>query len=392
MANGNRFENEVPISEGCLGQPVQRETQGREAPARRSMRIAYVTSPRELEAEGVGYDSRITPTLQFLLDRIGGHDLRLANVEIAAVVADDDGTERRGRVPGSGEGSTPSETFEFLRAVCEQNGITFQVEPSARWRKMRSYLDKERTIENPVKHEAKMEYEMRLLHFMRENKIDVILSDSYVVIFNSVMLSGKMGYPGLIINIHPAIATEIPGITPTRDALMRASYFTGNEVGRRPEESVRLGGREYYVVPINEGNQGSVANVFAKLQAQGRDVASCAGAAYIASDEPFVARASHGATLHEVDELIDHGPAILVSSGTPIRKGDGEHDLRIRNYATKNNTVLNGLPMFLRREKTQQLISENRLKNIAFRGERLPEPGAPLQHRQQPRVARAVMG
>ena len=392
MGNGTPFASRLPAAEEPRGSPLQQRMPASEAPAQGKVRIAYITSPRELEGEGVGYDSRVVPTLQFLLDRIRAGDRRLANAEIAAVVVDDDGTERRGRVPGSGSGSTPSETFEFLRATCEQAGINFHVEPSAGWRTMRSYLDAEKTIENPVKHEAKMEYEMRLLHFMRENKIDVILSDSYVVIFNSVMLSDKMGYPGLIINVHPAIASEIPGITPTRDALMRATYFTGKRVGSQPKEAVRLGGRKYYVVPINEGNAGSVENVFAKLQGHGRDVAACAGSAYIASDDQFVARASHGATLHEVDEMIDHGPAILVSSGTPIRKGDSQHDLRIRNYATKNNTVLHGLPMFLGRERTQQLICENRVKNAAFRGERLSEPGAPLQRRQQPRAARMVVG
>lgn len=178
-----------------------------------TIRIAYVTSPRELFGEGVATDSRITPTLEFLQRKILEGNPALSNVEIAAVVVDDSGGEFCRKHLAE---ATP--TFNYLRGFCRQQGITFEVIESAGWRGIRG---------NPqAKHAAKLEYEERMLSFMRQNNIDVIVSDSYVVLFNSVMLDGRTGYRGLIMNLHPGIATEVPGITPTRDALARRNFFT----------------------------------------------------------------------------------------------------------------------------------------------------------------------
>ena len=116
------------------------------------------------------------------------------------------------------------------------------------------------------------------------------------------------------------------------------------------------------------GHDASLKNVFDKM-----------GVEYVMTDThthvkvaPNIFRQTTGATFHVVDEQVDHGPVILMSSGTPIRTGCTEHELRIDNYHTKNNTVGRGFPMFLKKQTTQELITENRMRNRAFNGEMHP--------------------
>lgn len=268
----------------------------------RTVRIAYVTSPRELYVEGVGIDKRIEPTLEFLQRKITAGNPWVSKIKIAAVFVDDDGKEFNRH-----ELAATTRTFNRLRSFCKQNDIKFQVECSRNWRKLPVHVTDENgnRIKNPAKHKAKVPYEEKMLSFMRKNNIDIIFSDSYMCLFDSVMLDPVHGYRDLIINLHPGIASEVPGMHPTRDSLAQL-------------------------------------------------------------------RAATGATLHLVDELIDHGRTILVSSGTPIRKGDNERDLRARNYATKNKTLLHGIRPFLNSTRTQKLIAENRMKNRAHNLGRTP--------------------
>ena len=358
MVNGHSFGRELPSAEGHQCGVAQRETAQPEASAQRKVRIAYVTSPRELEGEGVGYDSCITPTLGALLRKIAARAPGLENAEIAAVMVDDDGTERRERVPGSGAGTTPSETFSYLRQECERNGMIFHIEPSIGWRR----IPKNRSEE---KHNAKMEFEGRILAFMRENDIDVIFSDSYVVLFNSAMLDEKTGFRGLIINVHPAIASEVPGVFPNFDALARARFFTDSADERASIIDAIAAGAE--VVAVSRGQyDGSIQRICRK---QGVEIEQDGNYNYVPVRESNIGYAFTGATVHEVDELIDHGPVIALHRSTPIRVSDSVHELRARNYATKNEAASHGLSAFLARESTAQLITANRIMNRAFQGE-----------------------
>jgi len=343
------------------------------------IRLAYVTSPRELYSEKVGIDPAIMPTLAFLQQQIKNGDRRVSNIEIAAVVVDDNGREI---IDGQGKRqylSQPTQTFEYLRNFCEQQGIAFHVEESAGWRKI------SRNLHPAEKHRAKVEYEQRLLAFMRQNNIDVILSDSYAVLFNSTALDRESGFRGLIINIHPGIASEVPGAFPTRDSIARGlDFFTDNAAERgRIRGRVALGAREITI--SRNGHDAPIRNILAKMGVQ-FEFTQTHVRMQVA---PNIFRATTGATLHEVDEMVDHGPAINCSTGTPIRKGDSEHALRQRNYETKNNVVLNGLPMFLKRQRTQELIAENRIKNRAFNGDSLPTNGALQTAARAPNAARA---
>lgn len=322
-----------------------------------TIRIAYVTSPREIATEGVGTDPRITPTLEYLQREIAAGNPLVKNVVIAAVLVDDNGTARCRH-----ENENPSEAFEYLRAFCEQHGMAFRMEESKPWRQIPSKIEQDGVnVPNPAKHEEKAQYEKRMLAFMRENNIDVILSDSYTVLFDSVMLDQKHGYNGLIINIHPGIASEVPGVTPTKDAFARSNLFTHYGADKHEAFSALAAGKDLWL--RRNGHDSTIERVFGRM---GADYSFDGEHVLIPCDQRNVARAVTGATLHVVDEFIDHGRTITFSSGTPIRKGDDVKSLRVRNYPTKNNVAVRGLGLYIREAETQVLISENRLKNRAF--------------------------
>jgi folate-dependent phosphoribosylglycinamide formyltransferase PurN len=305
----------------------------------------------------VGRDSRIVPTLEHLYNLTKNHPL-YSNVEVAAVFADDSGFAQ-GR-----SGQEESAAFRYLRSFCKLHGIKFHIEESYSWRRMPLMVDEGglRT-RNREKIEAKADYEEKMLAFMRENGIDVILSDSYVVLFDSVMLDPKRGYRGLIVNIHPGIASEVPGVFPTRDALARARFFTKSSSER---ESIRQAVAKREEIFIRrDGCDPSIANIFGRMGLKYTMDGNGTRFALV----PNAFRATTGATLHIVDELIDHGPVILASSSTPIRAGDREQDLRARNYVTKNRVVEIGMIKFLKMPQTQALIAENRIRNRAFAGD-----------------------
>ncbi|MCX6772723.1 MAG: hypothetical protein NTV88_03040 [Candidatus Micrarchaeota archaeon] len=321
-----------------------------------TIRLAYVTSPREITTEGVGTDSRIIPTIEFLQRQIESGNLLTRKVVIAAVFVDDNGTAH-----GNHGNVDPSPTFEYLRNFCQEHGIAFHVEESKPWRQIPAKVEQDGVkVPNTAKHEAKVQYEQRMLSFMRENDIDVILSDSYTVLFNSVMLDERVGYNGLIINIHPGYAAEVPGVTPTRDAHGRANLFTHTGAERHEAFTKLFSGKDAII--SRNGYDKSIAGVYGRMGAEFEFVGD---SVRIAAGQRNIARAVTGATLHVVDALIDHGPTILTSTGTPIRRGDDVESLRIRNYQTKNNVVVRGLAKYLVQTETQDLITENRIRNRA---------------------------
>jgi folate-dependent phosphoribosylglycinamide formyltransferase PurN len=314
------------------------------------IRLAYITSPRELEAEGVGSDPNIIPTLQYLHNAIQTNPL-LSNVKLVAVIVDDNGREFNRQYL-----EKETNSFRFLSDFCAKNNIQFYIHESINWRKIPK--------SDPLKSEKKKEYEKELLYFLRQNNIDIVLSDSYVVLFNSVMLDKKIGYPGLIINIHPAITSEVPGITPTKDALARGMFFTKD---RQERNNIRSNLQNSSLQIRRDGYDRSIKNVLTKMNISFEFDQNLVKI----KNSKGMFKAKTGATLHIVDEQIDHGEVILSSCSTPVLKGDGEQELRRRNYQTKNRVVENGLILFLKKEETQRLILENRIKNRAFNGDNL---------------------
>ncbi|MCX8198013.1 MAG: hypothetical protein N3F07_02350 [Candidatus Micrarchaeota archaeon] len=350
--------------------------------ASKKIRLAYVTSPRELHSEGVGRDARIVPTLEFLHSLANSHPLH-SSLQIAAVFVDDDGKEYQKR-----RLEKENEAFVFLREFCRRHNIVFHVEGSSFWRSLPAHVDSPSgRIMNPQKQKAKMEYEERMLSFMRQNSIDIILSDSYAVLFNSIMLDPSIGYRGLILNIHPGIASEVPGIFPTRDALARAKFFSGLRQDRHEARKQLWENREKISIRRN-GYDSSIKNIFQRMGIP----AEFKEGEVLLQSQRNIFRSTTGATLHVVDEQIDHGPTILFSSGTPILKSDTEQELRVRNYRTKNNVVMRGLALFLRQPETIRLIEENRIRNRAFSGDSLPLLRKPpiRQEAAQPTLRRAI--
>ena len=177
---------------------------------------------------------------------------------------------------------------------------------------------------------------------------------------------GKEGYMGLIINIHPGYAPEVPGVTPNKDALARANFFTNDRSERQNFilQALRMGAEELQLT--RNGHDEAIARVYGRM---GAKFAFDGEIVRVPSDQRNIARAVSGAALHLVDELIDHGPIILSSTGTPIRKGDDVEHPRIRNYSTKNNVVVRGLCKYLAQQPTQDLISENRIRNRLYNGD-----------------------
>ncbi|MFH1306496.1 MAG: formyltransferase family protein [Candidatus Micrarchaeota archaeon] len=212
------MQNNSPLEETINGRPV---------------RIAYVTSLREIESEGVGGTIPLEQdTLSSLLSyHSNGHalgsngnaehqwqNLARQTYEIAAIIADDDEVSPR-----------------MARRIAASDLPFYQV-PSSTWRSIKG---------NPqAKAQAKAEYERRILELTEQNKVDVILSDSYTCLFGPTVLDA-MG--GRVLNIHPAYTQDLPGITPTADAVFRHGIFRRINSS---ENFVWRDGERFYRIPL----------------------------------------------------------------------------------------------------------------------------------------------
>jgi len=130
--------------------------------------------------------------------------------------------------------------------------------------------------------DRKLRFEQRVATLMEQLGADVLVSDHYMARI-AYLMNGTFQKFGRVLNIHPAVTIAdhphcFRGKTPTADAIARAR--TGEETHT-------------------------------------------------------------GATLHFVDEIIDHGPPIAYVSGTPVRPTDEPQHLRERNYR------LAKLPLFI---------------------------------------------
>ena len=188
------------------------------------LRLAYITSLRELSGDeqvgrsvidaitGARYGYR-AGTLERLVGRLDTPGDPMADgFELAAVVVDDDDEELAG-VTASGsawpDGLVPPDLL--LRV------------PSS-WRRMAPAPGEAMSALRTRKREAKMQYEARLRDALEARRVDVVLSDSYMVLFGPVMLDA---FAGRILNVHPGVLdpghpAHTPGHTPTRDAWTRA--------------------------------------------------------------------------------------------------------------------------------------------------------------------------
>lgn len=279
------------------------------------IRVAYVTSLREIESEGVGGLLATSRDALYHLQsyRLNGHipsadapssqhlfHAQGMTYEITVIIADDDFISPR--------------MGQRLAAT----GLASYVEPSSSWRTIR---------QREYKAFAKAQYEWKAFQSKRlVHGFDIILSDSYRMLFDQAALSGRLfssdiradaaqsqaafetalagfnagvspkvdleldpavfsrlvsepgssvpcsGFTlrhevdahgnslgrialhtlpmeGLILNIHPAYTHDLPGYTPTSDALFRHALF--RRVNSR-ENFITRNGVRHYRIPLHD--------------------------------------------------------------------------------------------------------------------------------------------
>lgn len=230
------------------------------------IRVAYFCSTRELKSEGV--DTVFKGNLENLVERStnGNGESRFARrIQIALVVMDDDSMH------------LPFDRF----------GVPVHVEPSSSFRRIPMSDSESRS-------QAKAQFERRLLEACRFHDVDIVVSDRWMTIFGPTFLRE---FSGRMLNIHPANTRELPGKTPTRDALARA-------------------------------------------QSGGKAVT--------------------GVTVHEIDAGVDTGPHILMAQRTPIYPQDTEMSLRTRNYELERRVLPTAVEKFATRQRVRDAIDTAR--------------------------------
>ena len=197
-----------------------------------------------------------------------------------------------------------------------------------------------RRIEDPeTKGDMKKLYESRLLSSFRQRHVDLIISDSYLIIFAPIMLHG---YWQTILNIHPAITdphdeNRLPGVTPTRDAYTRAKYGWVIVDDKRRKETwpninpiyIDYNGEKRLVVPVPKSR-------------------------------------TTGVTVHIVDDLVDHGEVVLCRKHE-FPEGTTYEGIRDRNYGIKREILPEALLEYVGRSYIQNFIDAQRSRWFANR-------------------------
>jgi folate-dependent phosphoribosylglycinamide formyltransferase PurN len=324
--------------------------------------IAYITSAKELYSEGVGrifsFNQDSLGSLQLLEQQLKNNNFSFS-FKVSLIILE----ESKEQVPK-----------EILNRFLSSN-IKIEFVDSSTWAKPKKYWE-DIAGENwrEAKLKAKQNYELNILKILHQNKIDILISDSYTKIFTSLVI-GNIGlikngdgknhsnYYQLAFNIHPADTSIYPGITPTADALFVNKLF------RRANSSktVFLNNTKYFKIglynqPANYKEDEIKAARRIYLKKEGCFINEEEGNTFlyvpVGLKNSFSAKT--GATFHFIDEGIDTGKKIVFSNSTPIRKGDSEQELRNRNYYTKNLVLRTGLILALKNQKTQNLVMQKR--------------------------------
>ncbi len=270
----NTIENPTPpLAEGPSSLPQLSPSPGQQLRERlmdfharaaqngRRSRVAYVTTARELESEGVGgripqSEDTLSALLSYQLNgrEPGPNDSAREHLyhalgqtyELALIIVDDD------------------QLSQPMRSRLEASGLPIERIPSSSWRAIRG--------DQVAKDAAKARYEQRMLDLLRAHHIDLAISDSYTCLFGDTMLNA-MG--GRVVNIHPAHTRDLPGITPTADGAFRHGLF--RRINSR-ENFIERDGERFYCIPLRynllfqaENLQGVLAGLHARRIFLGRD-------------------------------------------------------------------------------------------------------------------------
>lgn len=205
------------------------------------IRVAYITSIRELESEGVGslislYRDTLSTLLSYRRDGqapqpgepASHHWDHRANqtYQVAVIITDDNLL-----TPTTQTDPTPNTRRRIIAS-----GLPHVEIPSSGWSSIKG---------NPTaKAEAKAAYEQQILDVIAQYGVDVIVSDSYTRLFGPTAL-GAMS--GRILNIHPAYTKDLPGITPTMDGAFRHGLFRRINSS---ENFITRNGERFYRIPL----------------------------------------------------------------------------------------------------------------------------------------------
>ena len=347
------------------------------------IKVCYISSGRELFSEGVGH---LFKDDQDSLGALLALQKNNPNIELALIILDDDPKQLN-----------PKILNRFIRSK-----INLKFVPSCTWAKPISHyqkIHKDLTLAKEAKKLAKIHYELKILDLLRQNQIDIIISDSYVRLFgktilgnlesisynrngnsnnNSIHTKNKINIPdlsygGLVFNIHPADTSINPGISPTQDALFRQRLFF--RINSK-QNFVTIDNKKYYKIELFENKKATfkenelkaAQRIFSKYKDCFVEQINEKWYLFVPTNCPRgIFSAKTGATFHFIDHGIDTGKKISFSNSTPIRRGDSEQSLRNRNYETKNIVLTRGLLMVLKDEQVQKNILSNKIKNLFYK-------------------------
>lgn len=198
--------------------------------------------------------------------------------------------------------------------------------PSTSWRRISEPLSK---IAKKAEYEADIGVELR------KRAVDLIVSDSYLTLFGSVLLEA---YGLRILNIHPAITAKdnpnrLPGVTPTRDAYTKARHGYVIVDDKKNRDTWPLG------KPVEVEFEGE------KRQAI------------------YVPRTNMtGVTVHVVTEEIDGGPVVMhVDHLFPF--DSSREGIRHRNYNGKKALLPAAMLEYVRRPDVMELLIKKRIES-----------------------------
>lgn len=259
-----------------------------------SINVAYLLSTREVagerlsasdEAVNAGHRGNLPEVYRFMQvhnDLVSTGALNMPRINLAAIIYDDE---------------SPLRTFGDIAAPLVQHASAAlmaarDAKNSAIERLGEASSETERLIEEYK--QARHEFESGLVRFLQENNVDVVILDRFMVILGKTFLDS---YLASAINSHPALLPDLPGDTPTADALERA----------------RSGGNSWT-----------------------------------------------GATAHFINRGIDTGPPICQQESVHIAQGMEEEDVRRENYRHEGANLWNGLLAYLQNPDAMELISIRR--------------------------------
>ncbi len=314
------------------------------------LRVAWMTSLRELAAEGVGRPGRDPATglgrggirrgsvedfLDWTATPVAGGRARTPGVRCAGVIVDDDDTRLLEGRPGLwalGRAVPGGENGETL-------GDLVACFPSSDWARGRASWGGAEDW-RARKAEAKARYEDRIREFLERRRIDLVIVDSYLRVIGPTLLGAFRPDPkstrSLILNLHPGITApddphRLPGRTPARDAHTRSRFGYVIVDDKRP--SLWPAGRDIRVD-------------FENRRRRAREVGRWH---------------ETGATLHFVDEELDHGE-VIAEARAPL-PGDGSLSrdwIREIHYGLKRTVLGRGLEKLLADSDFLRLVAERR--------------------------------